>query len=180
MNGEERIEQLLARYFAAETTPAEERELRAWFLLAEEVPARWRPAQTLFRGLEGLAQERMPHADASRPVRTDTSSLEKVAGTYATRPMDARWQEPDADAAPTIPLSRPVRRRKPLWWGVAAAAVVLVAVLGAELLRKPYCYIDGVAIYDKHTAMQTTAYLDGLSRLDDPMRIVDELIEKSE
>ena len=46
----------------------------------------------------------------------------------------------------------------------------------AEYLRKPYCYIDGVAIYDKEAAMQATVYLQGLSDFGDQVRMVDELI----
>ena len=37
--------------------------------------------------------------------------------------------------------------------GFAIAAVVLGVFFYAEYLRKPYCYIDGVAIYDKDAAI---------------------------
>ena len=57
-----------------------------------------------------------------------------------------------------------------------AAAVVLGVFFYAEYLRKPYCYIDGVAIYDKEAAMQATVYLQGLSDFGDQVRMVDELI----
>ena len=61
--------------------------------------------------------------------------------------------------------------------GVAAAAAVVLGVFFyAEYLRKPYCYIDGVAIYDKEAAMQATVYLQGLSDFGDQVRMVDELI----
>ena len=58
----------------------------------------------------------------------------------------------------------------------SAAAVVLGVFFYAEYLRKPYCYIDGVAIYDKEAAMQATVYLQGLSDFGDQVRMVDELI----
>ena len=57
-----------------------------------------------------------------------------------------------------------------------SAAVVLGGFFYAENLRKPYCYIDGVAIYDKEAAMQATVYLQGLSDFGDQVRMVDELI----
>ena len=68
------------------------------------------------------------------------------------------------------------RKLPPLWGVAAAAAVVLGVFFYAEYLRKPYCYIDGVAIYDKEAAMQATVYLQGLSDFGDQVRMVDELI----
>jgi len=76
-----------------------------------------------------------------------------------------------------MPLRRSVRRFVP-WWGVAAAAAVaLGAFLCVELLREPYCYIDGRAVYDRETAMRTTAYLGSFAVLESPGRIVDDLLE---
>ena len=49
----------------------------------------------------------------------------------------------------------------------------------ADLLRKPYCYIDGVAVYDAEVAMQTTVYLESFSALEESGRMVDELIENN-
>ena len=46
-----------------------------------------------------------------------------------------------------------------------------------ELLREPYCYIDGRADYDRETAMRTTAYLGSFAVLESPGRIVDALLE---
>ena len=60
--------------------------------------------------------------------------------------------------------------------GAWLPAVVLGVFFYAEYLRKPYCYIDGVAIYDKEAAMQATVYLQGLSDFGDQVRMVDELI----
>ena len=64
-----------------------------------------------------------------------------------------------------------------LSWGVAAAAVAALGLfLSVELLRKPYCYIDGKPVYDKETAMRTTVYFDSFAALEIPDRLVDELI----
>ena len=54
--------------------------------------------------------------------------------------------------------------------------MALGLLLGAELLRKPYCYIDGRAVYDREVAMQATVYFESLAALDTPNRLVDELI----
>ena len=51
--------------------------------------------------------------------------------------------------------------------------------LGAELLRKPYCYIDGKPVYDREIALQTTVYFDSFAILEAPDRLVDELIENN-
>ena len=59
------------------------------------------------------------------------------------------------------------------------AAVVLGIFVCADLLRKPYCYIDGVAVYDAEVAMQTTVYLESFSALEESGRMVDELIENN-
>lgn len=74
--------------------------------------------------------------------------------------------------------AKPAGRRMVLrMCGVAAAAVAVLGLfLCVEYMRRPYCYIDGVAIYDKDVAMQTTVYLQGFSEFADPAHIVDELI----
>lgn len=63
---------------------------------------------------------------------------------------------------------------------VAAAAVALGLFFAADLLRTPYCYIDGIAVYDRCEAMRATAYLDGLARLEAPQRMLDALMENNE
>ena len=55
---QERIERLAERWFAAQATDAEERELRDWFRQAAGVPDSLREAQILFGGLDALAGER--------------------------------------------------------------------------------------------------------------------------
>lgn len=66
------------------------------------------------------------------------------------------------------------RRRMAARWTIAAAAVVALGViLGAGVLRKPYCYIDGRPVYDREEALQTTAYFDAFAALDAPDRLLD-------
>lgn len=81
-------------------------------------------------------------------------------------------------AARTPAGNKPAGRRMALrLCGMAAAAVVALGLfLCVEYLRKPYCYIDGVAVYNKEVAMQATVYLQGFSDFSDPGRIVDELM----
>ena len=135
----ERIERLAERWFAAQTTDAEECELREWFRQATDVPDSLREAQALFGGLDALAGECSPE----------------------------QWKP------------RPARRISLLWGFAAAAAVVLGLFVCAELLRKPYCYIDGVAVYDKEAALQTTVYLESFAAFEDSGRMVDELIRNN-
>ncbi|WP_298034448.1 hypothetical protein [uncultured Alistipes sp.] len=91
----------------------------------------------------------------------------------------------DGLAAERLPAARRPAGNKPaarrmtlrLCGMAAAAAVVLGLFLCVEYLRRPYCYIDGVAVYDKEVAMQATVYLQAFSEFSDPGVIVDELIE---
>ena len=148
---DERIERLLERYFNARTTEAEERELRDYFRYVDEIPASLHYARTMFGGLDALAEERYPGEGS---VQTGP----------AVRPAEGmRRYETRSEAGRG---ARGGRKLRPLW-GV---------FFYAEYLRKPYCYIDGVAIYDKEAAMQATVYLQGLSDFGDQVRMVDELI----
>lgn len=89
----------------------------------------------------------------------------------------------DGLAAERLPAARrpagnkPAAKRMTLRLCGMAAAVVLGLFLCVEYLRRPYCYIDGVAVYDKEVAMQATVYLQAFSEFSDPGVIVDELIE---
>lgn len=78
-------------------------------------------------------------------------------------------------AALRLPASGGSRRRRmAVRWTIAAAAVVALGViLGAGVLRKPYCYIDGRPVYDREEALQTTAYFDAFAALDAPDRLLD-------
>ena len=158
---DERIERLLECYFDARTTEAEERELRDYFRYVDEIPASLRYARTMFGGLDALAEERYPGEGS---VQTGP----------AVRPAEGMRRYETRSAAGRG--ARGGRKLRPLWGVAAAAGVVLGVFFYAEYLRKPYCYIDGVAIYDKEAAMQATVYLQGLSDFGDQVRMVDELI----
>ena len=51
--------------------------------------------------------------------------------------------------------------------------LALGVILGAGVLRKPYCYIDGRPVYDREEALQTTAYFEAFAALDAPDRLLD-------
>lgn len=144
----ERLEWLAERWLAAEADEAEERELRDALREAGELPASLRELRVLFDGLEALAEERMPAA------------VGKTSQPVAALRRAPRWRV--------------------LRWAAAAVAAAVVAVgifLGVGRLRTPYCYIDGVAIYDREVAMQATVYFDSFAVLDAPNRLVDQLLE---
>lgn len=87
-----------------------------------------------------------------------------------------RWpgNAPGSGGNPAVP-----GRILPLWGIAAAVAVVIGLFVCADLLRKPYCYIDGVAVYDKEVALQTTVYLESFSAFEESGRMVDELIRNN-
>ena len=164
-----RIEELAARYFEARTTDAEERELRE--LSREGDSGMTEELRVLFGGLDALAGERMLVERETAVGRL--SAAERPHVPSGSRPAGRQLRMPGSG----MPLRRSVRRFVP-WWGVAAAAAVaLGAFLCVELLREPYCYIDGRAVYDRETAMRTTAYLGSFAVLESPGRIVDDLLE---
>ena len=66
---QERIERLAERWFAAQATDAEERELREWMRRAADVPESLREVRTLFGGLDALAGERSPERWKPRRIR---------------------------------------------------------------------------------------------------------------
>ncbi len=81
-------------------------------------------------------------------------------------------------------MPAPARRsnRRPVlrivWRSVAVAAAVAIGILLGLQLRTPYCYIDGVAVYDKETALAATDCLNSLAALELPDRVLDQLLEK--
>lgn len=158
-----RLERLAQRWLAAEATDAEERELREGVRTTGELPETLRGIRVLLEGLEALSAERLP---AARRGACPLWGLNPAA------------EEPLREAAGPEPLKRrSAPSRRILRWGLSlAAAVALGLLLGAELLRKPYCYIDGRAVYDREVAMQATVYFEPLAALDTPNRLVDELI----
>lgn len=140
----DKTEELLDRWFEAQTTEEEERALRERSE-AGELPDELR---TMFEGFAALAEERAPGA-AAMPAAAGTS---RTAGARTTR-------------------------RIPLWTLAAAATLIVGALCTFFYMQRPYCYIDGVAVYDKELAMQTTRYLDGFAAFESPDRMVDELID---
>ena len=189
----ERIERLAERWLEARATDAEERELRELLRTTEGLPESLRELSLLFDGFGALAEERMPRSEAPDgewALRSDEKPLRPFADRPGLPPeSDSAAQldlaaQPDDRTLSSGRLSGPssVRnrygRRRRLFWSVAAAAVVALGLfLGAELLRKPYCYIDGKPVYDREIALQTTVYFDSFAILEAPDRLVDELIE---
>ncbi len=168
-----RIEELAARYFEARTTDAEERELRELSRVGDS--GMTEELRVLFGGLDALAGERMPVERGTAVGRL--SAAERSHVPSGSRPAGRQLRMPGSGMPLRRSVRRSVRRFVP-WWGVAAAAAVaLGAFLCVELLREPYCYIDGRAVYDRETAMRTTAYLGSFAVLESPGRIVDDLLE---
>lgn len=120
-------------------------------------------------------------AAGSAAVGRDFPSSRTVSDT-ADAPTVPTAAAPTASAGGRIlsvrPASRSGRRMRLLWGTVAAAVVAVGLFLSVELLREPYCYIDGKPVYDREVAMQTTAYLDSFALLEMPDQLVDELIDK--
>lgn len=97
------------------------------------------------------------------------SDLQAAARLFEGFAALAEEQLPRRIAAP---------RRKPLWWawGVAAAAV-LGLFFAVDRAAQPYCYINGVAVYDTELAMASTECLAHLEHLDRSMDILNQLIQ---
>lgn len=164
----ERIEALLERYFEAQTTAAEERELREFFTCGQEIPRELQYARTMFCGLEALAGEKVRVWDE----------------LVAMNPESAKSQAPVILQRETLSAdgSEPVRRRGLLvkiWAGAAAAAVTAVGLFAlVSYLNRPYCYINGVPVRDAETAMQATIYFEQLEVLDKPMESLDGMMKQ--
>jgi len=146
MERNEKIDALLARWYAGETTDAEDASLRERFANDDRSSQGLNPTKDdcdidalLFAGFRALADERMP-APALRPNR------------------------------------RPILRI--VWRSVTVAAAVAIGIILGLQLRTPYCYIDGVAVYDKETALAATDCLNSLTALELPDRVLDQLLEK--
>lgn len=168
---QERIERLAERWLEARSSEVEERELRD--LLREgDLPESLRGWAMLFEGFEALSGEHLPESVADRlPGETADRLPEETADDCLSRERIApRTVNPEGSRR------RNIRLRHVLLWS-AAAAVALGVLLGVELLRRPYCYIDGKPVYDKEVALRTTAYFEAFAALDAPGHMVDELIE---
>lgn len=163
---QKRIEYLAERWFEARTTEAEECELRELLRREEDLPESLRDVAMLLEGFEALAGECMPRGEGSGPM----------AFPPAEAPLGS---DPEPKGLPPERSAARSGRRMRLFWGIAAAAVVAVGLfLGVELLREPYCYINGKPVYDREVALQATAYLDSFALLEMPDQLVDELIDK--
>lgn len=159
----DRMEQLAARWCEATATEAEERELRDLLLGhdAAALPASLRRQRMLFEGLAAWGAEGCPE----RPGAWD-------AAPQALRRTAERT--PEQPAARHATRYRTIQRR--IGWGLAAAVAVSAAVtLTTVEWRRPYCYLNGEAIYDRETAVRMTACLRPLTQLEQPMELVNEL-----
>lgn len=111
------IEQLLERYWAAETTVAEERMLRAFFS-QDDVPAPLARYKDLFdfQTMAGAAQA--PGEDFDRRL------LQRIGQTGDAMPA----------ARPTVKARRltPARRLRPLYHAAASVAIVLLIGKAAQ------------------------------------------------
>ncbi len=143
---EQQIRALLARYDEGLTTEQEERELRALFAAEQVLPRDLQAAAMMFEGFAALADE----------------------------PMPMRLNEPPKET-PVLRSARNCRLQRWSGWAVAAALAIGLFVL-AERVNTPYCYVNGVAIYDAEEALVNTACLASLDRLDRSMELFDELI----
>lgn len=80
---------------------------------------------------------------------------------------------PERRFVPVVPL-----RRRMLRHCIAVAATVAAAVLAVVLnvRSRPYCYIDGVPVYDREEAMRAWAYLQPLERFGSTVEMFDRII----
>lgn len=168
---------MLERYFAAQATDAEEQELRDYFRWTAELPASLRYARTMFVGLDELTEERCPDnfpaawgSRASAPGRRISSDMTVGDPKLAGR----RCAGGEAFAPPAGKRPRTGFGRVFVLW--TAAAVLALGIFLCGYLRKPYCYIDGKAVYDREMALRATVYLQPLAALGEPDRMIDELI----
>lgn len=190
MKRNEKLDVLLARWYAGETSDSEENELR----------------QALLAGKTGARHPRNERAaDTTRKVRTAGASQNPAASVFPQRDDDhaidailfsgfqalaaERAPEParrtiDPFATTAIPADthsthRTARRplRRIIARAIAVAAVIAFGIVLGLQFREPYCYINGKPIYDREKALAATEYLDGLAALQVPERILDQLLK---
>ena len=150
----EDIKRLLERWYEADTTDAEERELREWLRGAESLPAEMEGARRMFAGFEALGSEK---------PRTESSPSDR----------DSPAQECGTDSPSSS--CRSIRLRRAAFW-LSAAAVVAGIVIAAEYFSRPYAYINGRPVRDAETAMQATVYLEQLSAFDRSIQTLENVI----
>lgn len=134
--------------------------------------ARWYAGETTDRE-EAQLRERFANADRSKCTLPTNADREIDATLFAG------FRELGAESLSPCPTVRPNRRSalRIVWKSTAAAAVLAVGIVSGLQLRTPYCYIDGVAVYDKETALAATDCLKGLSALELPERMLEKLLE---
>lgn len=85
-----------------------------------DIPESLRDIAVLFEGFDALSEEQYPDERAGK--RPDALAVSRELSRVEVHPL----------------------HRRNVWWGVAVAAALAVGIfVCAELLRKPYCYIDG-------------------------------------
>lgn len=108
------IEQLLERYWDAETTPSEENILKAFFRQAD-VPQELKPYQALFE-----------YEDMAKTQRLDENFDKKVLALVEDRPQPSREQALKAREITWF------HRLRPLYRAVASVAIVLLLGTAAQ------------------------------------------------
>lgn len=79
---------------------------------------------------------------------------------------------PERRTTPVVPLRRGARGRLLAVCAAVAAAVLVVL----SVRNRPYCYIDGVPVYDREEALQAWAYLQPLERFGSTVEMFDRII----
>lgn len=170
MKRNEKLDVLLARWYAGETSDNEAAELRQALLSGKTDAKRSSPTDAqehpdddhaidamLFAGFRALSAERMPEP------------AHRTIDPFATTAIPANTHS--AHRITRRPLRRIIGR------AIAVAAVIAFGIVLGLQLREPYCYIDGKPIYDRETALAATEYLDGLAALQLPEQILDQLLK---
>lgn len=193
----------MERYFAGETTAAEERELReaaAGRLAAGEAKtaeptgatemAEAADAETaLLAGLQALSEERCPGMRLSgdmlsgERISDDTLSGKQISDDpLSDDPLSGErlsgGRLSGRDARPAAVPGRVVILRRLRITAVAAAAIVGI-FLAAHRIGTPYCYVDGRAIRDCDEALAALSgleCLDGLNEFGRQVDLFDELM----
>lgn len=152
MKNEAMIRALLERYDEGLTTDEEERTLRRLLAEEEQLPHDLRAAAALFEGFDDLGEELLPER------------IERPLSALQSAPKTSWWGSALFG-----------------WSGWAVAAVLAVGlVIALNQHTTPYCYINGVAIYDLDVAMESTACLASLDQLDRSMELFDNLLLTTE
>lgn len=134
----DRINELLERYYNAQTTEAEEKELKRFFT-EEEVPAHLLPEKEMFLQLQATA------GDATIPEGLE-ERLSQAIDTWATHEQR------------TLKIQRGTRIRHLQWIGSIAASILIVISFGwylyePTLVRKDTCATPEEAYMEAQKAL---------------------------